>query len=632
MNDGYIPTGAALVTGDCDRPAPVPDVNVASVAAEQAPPPVQSAVIRPVTCGFAGCPLLLVEACDGNRGPFYKHQRNAHDGQGLRWLAHVQALPGCPRNLMVAAASGSGFATCSTCQNLVATNGCAPCKKLDLGARNVRITQSMLDDAAATAVVPPSALFTPQPTTRGHAQGSLSQFGGGSQHSPPLSGPGEGQQSQHVPSDDENAADSDVEEQRPLQYPPGDEHDSGSDREEQQPQLQTSGADDVSGSDHDDNAEQGTPDGGAALEQWTSLHPSIRRLLNYKECVRHSVIATVLSMSPTHAGIMAQMFIRLYALQEQCVASDDDVGLDAVTVLQHLLPGLLLSPDVSVPRNERFARVMELDLDDLVKKLVFYTVAAPSPVPTAHTEEQLRRLATRTAKSPNGMSRAAELLAGTELQSPRNRDTADKLQAKYPQQSATEPELEEAMENSIAAAKAAMAAVSPEEQMQYSADEWEGAIRYIIMKKRLTSASGPDGLRFGHLQLMIATGYGGELLRRMAFWPALFFSDQCSRMTPFYWRAHTLSVLSALGEKCRPVSCGNAFRRAIGAAMARLSKDVLARRFKKRGQLAWERAGTEQHAFKAQTQHEAGRWVLATDLTNAYNTMSTMAILSPTGQ
>ena len=753
MSGSYFPTGAAFDTGDCGRPAPAPDVGRASVATEQAPAPVRPAVVGPVRCGFANCSYLLVAACDGNRGPLYKHQRNAHAEQGVHWLAHVQRLPGCPRNLLEPAASSSGFEACSACHNLVAKNGCADCKKLGTCSK-VLITQSMLDAAAAPRVASVPRVPPPQPRERGAVQDPLPQpeRGAALDTLPPPETPDDDSNSQVSASSSDVRADSLLYDQfliapcavctlvrssgsaamlkcgcpadgrtlvhgdclesavlklvaegepgvlfsadelhitchrckvqvpvsrlystgchTPYQFPdalrpyfvadsdqqsghdpPGDGSDSGSEQGEQQPQHDLPDDDGDAGSDtggqrpqhdpdeddhsshsaHGDDPPQDPADADAVFGHWTPSTDSIRHLLRRKNRVFLCIFDTVLCMSRTHADIMAQMTIRLFSLQEHCVASGDQEGLDAVTMLQYLLPGLLLSPDVSVPRNERFARVQELDLADLVERLLTYTEHAPCPALTARTEEQIRRQATRTAKCPNGMSRAAELLSGTEQQSPRSQETVDKLAAKYPKQQFTNAAMHQAARAGVATAAAAMSSADPDEHMQYEADQWESAIKAGVMGKLLTSAPGPDGLRYSHVQLMLATGHGGELLRRMAYWPALFFSPQCPGMTPFYWQSHTQSILSALGEKCRPVSCGNVFRRAICAAMARLSKAVFARKFKERGQLAWESAGTEQHAFKAQSHHDAERWVLATDVSNAYNSMNTLAILAPTG-
>jgi hypothetical protein len=719
MSNNNCPTGVRCDTGDCGNQALASDAVLASEAAAGVSAPALSAAVAP-ECGFLGCRYVLTSEDVGNRGPYYKHQRECHPGKGLPWLASVRKHPGCPRLLLETAATSSNFQTCTVCFNLAAKNGCPDKTCKAAGAGKARITESMLLEAAAAAstVAQPPRTPPPPPAPRGAADERQSQSGDDSSaESPPpadllkrhdivMNAPctfcgDAGQASKTLlgcecPDDDPAAwhpgcmedavlalvaADNSGEElspddafitckrcngvvrvssfwQEPHEFPlsvrryffsqsqhdpPDDCSEDASGQSEddctQDPagrQSQEDPPDDRSEdtseqSENEDDGTQDPADCGSIFNHWTASHSAIMALLPYRDRVLSCIFDTVWSMSPVHADVMARMQIRLFALQEQCVACGDDDGLDAVSIFQYLLPSLLLSPDPSVSRSLRFVQVQELQLTELVERLLTYAENAPDATVTARTDEQSRRLATRTAKQPNGLSRAAEILSGSEPQAPRNQDTVNKLASKYPKQPFENPELQKAIQDAIAAAAAAMSSADPDDSMLFPSEDYERELRSVILGKRLGSASGPDGLRFGHLQLMLVTAQGGELMRRMAHWAVQFFSDQCPKMTPLYWNLHTRSVLSALGTKCRPVSCGNVFRRAVGAAAVRLGKPIIARKFKQRNQSAWDSAGTEKHAFKAQANHDAGKWVLATDVTNAYNSISTLAILDADG-
>ena len=91
----------------------------------------------------------------------------------------------------------------------------------------------------------------------------------------------------------------------------------------------------------------------------------------------------------------------------------------------------------------------------------------------------------------------------------------------------------------------------------------EATVKAVIKKVDPQSAAGPSGLRYSHLQAALCD----ELVEDLAAFATLVFS---SRVLPqVFWTLHTSANLSALGQKARPVACGDALRRVIGAVFCR---------------------------------------------------------------
>ena len=58
-----------------------------------------------------------------------------------------------------------------------------------------------------------------------------------------------------------------------------------------------------------------------------------------------------------------------------------------------------------------------------------------------------------------------------------------------------------------------------------------------------------------------------------------------------------------------------------------MHKGVSTQHFESDAQLAWSSDGTGKHAATAQMYHDAGYWVMATDVSNAANAMDTIGIV-----
>ena len=91
----------------------------------------------------------------------------------------------------------------------------------------------------------------------------------------------------------------------------------------------------------------------------------------------------------------------------------------------------------------------------------------------------------------------------------------------------------------------------------------EATVKSAIEKANPQSAAGPSGLRYNPLQVTLCD----ELVEDLAAFATLVFS---SRVLPqIFWTLHTSANRSALGQKARPVACGNVLPRVIGAVFCR---------------------------------------------------------------
>ena len=91
----------------------------------------------------------------------------------------------------------------------------------------------------------------------------------------------------------------------------------------------------------------------------------------------------------------------------------------------------------------------------------------------------------------------------------------------------------------------------------------------VINSRNALSGAGSDSLRFSHLQSIIRTGFGrGKFGAGIeAFWRRII--DDPNAFPPEFWQLFLQYTLTALGEKCRPVCVGMAYRRLIAAGTMR---------------------------------------------------------------
>ena len=92
----------------------------------------------------------------------------------------------------------------------------------------------------------------------------------------------------------------------------------------------------------------------------------------------------------------------------------------------------------------------------------------------------------------------------------------------------------------------------------------EATVKAVIKKANPQSAAaGTSGLRYNHLQAALYD----ELVEDLAAFATLVFSSHVQPQV--LWTLHTSATLSALGQKARPVACGDVLRRVISAGFCR---------------------------------------------------------------
>ena len=83
----------------------------------------------------------------------------------------------------------------------------------------------------------------------------------------------------------------------------------------------------------------------------------------------------------------------------------------------------------------------------------------------------------------------------------------------------------------------------------------EDTVKAVIKKVNPQKALGPSGLRYRYLQ----TGLSDELLEDIAVFVTLAILSRC--LSQPFRTMHTSANLSALGQKARPVACGDVLQR-----------------------------------------------------------------------
>ena len=243
------------------------------------------------------------------------------------------------------------------------------------------------------------------------------------------------------------------------------------------------------------------------------------------------------------------------------------------------------------------------------------------------TPEARRIRATKLAHQRGGITKAASALISPPA-APRDSRTLATLRSKHP----TENPAAIATGKAQAEQRAGITtAVDEQEQQPNVTSELldaqsqipemenlfqDATVKAVIKKANPQSAAGPSGLRYSHLQAALCD----ELVGDLAAFATLVFS---SRVSPqIFWTLHTSANLSALGQKARPVACGDVLRRVIGAVFCRRYGRKLADYFQPWGQYGVAVSGeVEIMVLTATLGFEEGCTILSYDGANAFNSI-----------
>ena len=247
-------------------------------------------------------------------------------------------------------------------------------------------------------------------------------------------------------------------------------------------------------------------------------------------------------------------------------------NLERATKLLHITPALLQSSDGRYSRQGRYNEYARGELTGLIDWLVVF-VGRSRQKAREDTPEARRIRASKLAHQRGGITKATSALISP-LAAPRDSRTLATLRGKHP----TEDPAAIVTGKAQAERCAGITAVAEQEQQPNVTSEpldaqgqipemenpfEEAPVKAVIKKASPQSAAGPSGLRYSHLQAALCD----ELVEDPAAFATLVFS---SRVLPqVFWTLHTSANLSALGQKARPVACGDVLRRGIGAVFCR---------------------------------------------------------------
>ena len=245
--------------------------------------------------------------------------------------------------------------------------------------------------------------------------------------------------------------------------------------------------------------------------------------------------------------------------------------------------------------------------------------------PRDDTPEARRQRACKLAHERGGITKAVNALTSPRA-APRDSRTLTTLRSKHPTEDPASIAVGKAQAEQRAGTNAVGeqmlqpdVTVEPLDDVHGEIPEMENlfeeaTVKAIIKKANPQSAAGPSGLRYSHLQAALCD----ELVEDLARFATLVFSS--SILPKIFWTLHTSANLSALGQKARPVACGDVLRRVIGAVFCRRYGRQLADYFQPWGQYGVAGSGgVEIMALTATLGFEEGCTILSYDGANAFN-------------
>ena len=228
--------------------------------------------------------------------------------------------------------------------------------------------------------------------------------------------------------------------------------------------------------------------------------------------------------------------------------------------LLHIIPALLQTSDGRCSRQGRYNEYIRGELMYLIDWLVVFAGKSRQKA-REDTPEACRLRASKLRHERGGTIKAASALIFPPA-APRNRRTLATLRSKHP----TEDPAAVPTGKAWAKQLSGITAVGEQEQQPNVISEQldaqgqilemenlfeEAMVKAIIKKANPKSAAGPSGLRYSHRQVTLCD----ELVEDLAAFATLVFF---SRVLPqVFWTLHTSASLFALGQKARPVACGD---------------------------------------------------------------------------
>ena len=247
-------------------------------------------------------------------------------------------------------------------------------------------------------------------------------------------------------------------------------------------------------------------------------------------------------------------------------------NLERATKFLHITPALPQSSDGRCSRQGRYNEYARGELTGLIDWLVVFAGRSRQKA-RKDTPEARRIRASKLAHQRGGITKAASALISPPA-APRDSRTLATLRGKPP----TEDPGAIATGKAQAERRAGITEVGEQEQQPNVTSEplaaqgqipemenlfEEATVKSVIKKANPQSAAGPSGLRYSRLQAALCD----KLVEDLAAFATLVFSS-CV-LPQVFWTLHTSANFSALGQKARPVACGDVLRSVIGAVFCR---------------------------------------------------------------
>lgn len=300
--------------------------------------------------------------------------------------------------------------------------------------------------------------------------------------------------------------------------------------------------------------------------------------------------------------------------------------------LWQLAPMLLLVRDGRMSRARRICHFACGDIGVLISGLMAFSRQRALRLHTQESMDSLRARVSCLARNTGGLSKAAKALSeGPNTSSPRTEATLEKLRLKHPPGTAR-ADLEAAQERGWGILNAKRAALGLDADGLAALRPWTASptgVRDGIMSSSAGTAPGLSGLSILHLQQIVRYGQGlrEKLLQDLARLGTAAFAEH-DALPPEFWYFYSAARLSALGEKARPIACGDTLRRLFGRMYCRSRGKRFAALFGEVGQFGVAvPGGVERVATLARMIHEANGFVLPIDSVNAFNSVDRAAIL-----
>jgi hypothetical protein len=328
-------------------------------------------------------------------------------------------------------------------------------------------------------------------------------------------------------------------------------------------------------------------------------------------------------LNPDFAPLKTEAFVFVLRGNQTATLQQDTQLQDAWAKLLHLLPTLLLSPDGAISRERRFRHFAAGHLCYLINAaLAFAKKRAQAYIRQPRSKDPAS--VAQTARRSGGLRRAAAILRAASIESPpRNADTFTKLQAKHPAGDGAE-ELAQAAQDGWTAVHAQTPSLD-----QFNTIFTEQSISTCIQQADNTTTPGPSGLSVLHLQTMLKYGtqqYVAPFLALLV-WLARYLYTEPTAFSPAFRELHVAARMFGVGEKVRPIACGDTLRRLFARLFCWHNKTRIGDLLAPAGQFGSGTAsGTDVVATTAQMLHDAGGIVLSTDGTNAFNSLSRSAM------